>query len=157
MSHARRNGQRTNGPVAALLDQYGLAAVPIVLSVAVGRRPAPGTGRDIQTIHSGFTRRCESARSKSDMLARVLIVWFVVTLACTAWVLYDLRARNADLATLMQGVWALTTLYSGPSAWPSTCIPGASRLHATTSGGAVSAPWHIATRGAAPAKSSDCW
>lgn len=48
------------------------------------------------------------------MLITVLILWLIVALACTGWVIYDLRTRNLNLATLMQFVWTLTTLYSGP-------------------------------------------
>lgn len=48
------------------------------------------------------------------MLTAALVVWFVIALACAGWVLYDLRTRNYRLASLMQWVWVLTTLYSGP-------------------------------------------
>jgi len=44
----------------------------------------------------------------------LLALWLVIVLPCVAWVVYDLRTRNHKLASLMQWVWTLTTLYSGP-------------------------------------------
>lgn len=43
-----------------------------------------------------------------------LSIWFATCLACTAWVVYDLRTNNPRIMSLMQWVWTLTTLYSGP-------------------------------------------
>lgn len=46
-------------------------------------------------------------------LTMLLTIWALVALACTAWVVYDLRVNNHKLASLMQWVWTLTVLYSG--------------------------------------------
>ena len=43
-----------------------------------------------------------------------LVVWAVLMLPSVAWVIVDLRTRNAHLMSLMKAVWVLTVLYSGP-------------------------------------------
>lgn len=43
-----------------------------------------------------------------------LIVWAVLALACVGILIWDLRARNAHLMSLMKAVWVLTVAYSGP-------------------------------------------
>ncbi|MDZ7852049.1 MAG: DUF4396 domain-containing protein [Halomonas sp.] len=40
--------------------------------------------------------------------------WLALVVACVAWVVYDLRTRNSHIASMMQWVWTLTVLYSGP-------------------------------------------
>jgi hypothetical protein len=40
--------------------------------------------------------------------------WAVLVAASLAVLVWDIRANNADLASLMQFVWGLTVLYSGP-------------------------------------------
>lgn len=44
----------------------------------------------------------------------VLATWLLLDAACLAWLIRDLRTRNAHLMSLMQWVWILTVLYSGP-------------------------------------------
>ena len=44
----------------------------------------------------------------------VLAVWAVISLACAAWVIQDLRRHNAFLGGMMKVAWVLTVLYSGP-------------------------------------------
>lgn len=44
----------------------------------------------------------------------VLAVWALVSLACAAWVIHDLRRHNAFLGGMMKVAWVLTVLYSGP-------------------------------------------
>ena len=44
----------------------------------------------------------------------VLAVWAVISLACAAWVIRDLRRHNAFLGGMMKVAWVLTVLYSGP-------------------------------------------
>ena len=41
-------------------------------------------------------------------------VWLVLVAVSVAWVAYDLRTRNSHIASIMQWVWVLTVLYSGP-------------------------------------------
>lgn len=41
-------------------------------------------------------------------------VWLALVAASVIWVLYDLRTRNSHIASIMQWVWILTVLYSGP-------------------------------------------
>ncbi|SES12926.1 protein of unknown function [Tranquillimonas rosea] len=43
-----------------------------------------------------------------------LIVWAALMLPCLIWTIRDLRVRNSHLMPLMQLVWCLTVLYSGP-------------------------------------------
>lgn len=43
-----------------------------------------------------------------------LISWGVLAVVCVAILLWDLRARNAHLMSLMKVVWVLTVAYSGP-------------------------------------------
>lgn len=43
-----------------------------------------------------------------------LVVWAALMLPSVAWVIHDLRTRNAHLMSLMKAVWVLTVLYSGP-------------------------------------------
>ncbi|MFG1496628.1 DUF4396 domain-containing protein [Saccharospirillum sp. HFRX-1] len=43
-----------------------------------------------------------------------LSLWLVLVAACLGWVLYDLRHSNRHIPSMMQWVWALTVLYSGP-------------------------------------------
>ncbi|PTY37299.1 copper oxidase [Saccharospirillum sp. MSK14-1] len=43
-----------------------------------------------------------------------LSVWLTLVVACLAWVIYDLRHSNRHIPSMMQWVWALTVLYSGP-------------------------------------------
>ncbi|UIP00532.1 DUF4396 domain-containing protein [Halobaculum sp. CBA1158] len=45
---------------------------------------------------------------------RVMGAWAVVVAVSTAVLLWDLRERNEAIPSLMQGVWTLTVLYSGP-------------------------------------------
>lgn len=44
----------------------------------------------------------------------VLLAWAAVVAVSLAVVVYDLRANNSALPSLMQVVWTLTVLYSGP-------------------------------------------
>lgn len=41
-------------------------------------------------------------------------VWLLLVAASLAWVINDLRTRNSHIASIMQWVWILTVLYSGP-------------------------------------------
>lgn len=41
-------------------------------------------------------------------------VWFTLVAVSLAWVAYDLRTKNSHIASMMQWVWILTVLYSGP-------------------------------------------
>ena len=41
-------------------------------------------------------------------------IWLALVALCLAWVLYDLRTRNRHIPSMMQWVWGLTLLYSGP-------------------------------------------
>ncbi|KXS53044.1 MAG: multicopper oxidase-like protein [Marinobacter sp. T13-3] len=41
-------------------------------------------------------------------------IWLALVAACVAWVIYDLRTSNNHIASMMQWVWVLTVLYSGP-------------------------------------------
>ncbi|MGB8713443.1 MAG: DUF4396 domain-containing protein [Onishia taeanensis] len=41
-------------------------------------------------------------------------VWLALVAASVAWVAYDLRTKNSHMASMMQWVWILTVLYSGP-------------------------------------------
>lgn len=41
-------------------------------------------------------------------------LWLALVAACVAWVVYDLRTRNDHIAPIMQWVWILTVVYSGP-------------------------------------------
>ena len=43
-----------------------------------------------------------------------LVVWGLLVAAALAWLIYDLRANNAQTPSLMQAVWVFTVLYSGP-------------------------------------------
>lgn len=43
-----------------------------------------------------------------------LVGWAALVIPCEAWLIQDLRRRNAHLMPLMKVVWALTVLYSGP-------------------------------------------
>jgi hypothetical protein len=43
-----------------------------------------------------------------------LVVWGALVLPSLAWTIRDLRTRNRHLMPLMQVVWALTVVYSGP-------------------------------------------
>lgn len=43
-----------------------------------------------------------------------LSLWLVLVAACLGWVLYDLRHSNRHIPSMMQWVWALTVIYSGP-------------------------------------------
>ena len=40
----------------------------------------------------------------------VLTVWALVSLACAAWVIRDLRRHNAFLGGMMKVAWVLTVL-----------------------------------------------
>jgi hypothetical protein len=44
----------------------------------------------------------------------LLAVWVLVVAASVTALLWDLRSRNRALSSLMQFVWVLTVLYSGP-------------------------------------------
>jgi hypothetical protein len=44
----------------------------------------------------------------------VVGIWAVLVLVSLAVLLWDLRKNNQAIASLMQGVWALVVLYSGP-------------------------------------------
>lgn len=44
----------------------------------------------------------------------VMGAWAIVVAVSTAVLLWDLRERNGAIPSLMQGVWTLTVLYSGP-------------------------------------------
>lgn len=41
-------------------------------------------------------------------------IWLALVGASVAWVIYDLRTSNSHIASMMQWVWGLTVLYSGP-------------------------------------------
>ena len=41
-------------------------------------------------------------------------IWLGLVAASVAWVVYDLRTNNSHIASMMQWVWGLTVLYSGP-------------------------------------------
>lgn len=41
-------------------------------------------------------------------------IWLAIVAACVMWVIYDLRTENSHIASIMQLVWVLTVLYSGP-------------------------------------------
>lgn len=41
-------------------------------------------------------------------------IWLALVAASLAWVIYDLRTNNNHIASMMQWVWGLTVLYSGP-------------------------------------------
>ena len=41
----------------------------------------------------------------------VLAVWALISLACAAWVIQDLRRHNAFLGGMMKVAWVLTVLY----------------------------------------------
>lgn len=43
-----------------------------------------------------------------------LSIWLAIVAACVIWVIYDLRTENSHIASIMQLVWVLTVLYSGP-------------------------------------------
>lgn len=43
-----------------------------------------------------------------------LSAWLVLVAASVAWVVYDLRTVNSHIVSIMQWVWILTALYSGP-------------------------------------------
>ncbi len=43
-----------------------------------------------------------------------LVLWAALVLPSVAWVIHDLRTRNAHLVSLMKVVWAFTVIYSGP-------------------------------------------
>ncbi|MFE8072484.1 DUF4396 domain-containing protein [Marinobacteraceae bacterium S3BR75-40.1] len=43
-----------------------------------------------------------------------LSVWLVLVAISVVWVVYDLRTKNSHIASIMQWVWILTVLYSGP-------------------------------------------
>ena len=44
----------------------------------------------------------------------VLAVWAVISLACAAWVIQDLRRHNAFMGGITKDVWVLTELDTGP-------------------------------------------
>lgn len=41
-------------------------------------------------------------------------VWLALVAASVIWVVYDLQTRNSHIPSIMQWVWILTVLYSGP-------------------------------------------
>lgn len=43
-----------------------------------------------------------------------LSIWLALVAASLGWVIYDLRTNNSHIASMMQWVWILTVLYSGP-------------------------------------------
>jgi len=43
-----------------------------------------------------------------------LVLWAGLVLPSVAWVIHDLRTRNAHLMSLMKVVWVFTVIYSGP-------------------------------------------
>lgn len=63
-----------------------------------------------------------------------LSVWLLLVTASVAWVVYDLRTNNTHIASIMQWVWILTAVYSGPvglyislslglfAAWPANLL-----------------------------------
>lgn len=57
------------------------------------------TLNDIQTVIDSWTG---------------LGVWLALVVASVAWVVYDLRTKNSHIASIMQWVWILTVVYSGP-------------------------------------------
>ena len=44
----------------------------------------------------------------------LLVCWVILALICCGVLIYDMRRHNSHIATLMQAVWLMTVLYSGP-------------------------------------------
>lgn len=58
----------------------------------------------------GFEQTLQSVLTDPQVLA----AWAVLVVVSLAGLAYDLRTNNAGIAPLMQFVWGLTVLYSGP-------------------------------------------
>ncbi|MBB5321598.1 DUF4396 domain-containing protein [Marinobacter oulmenensis] len=43
-----------------------------------------------------------------------LSIWLALVVASVVWVIYDLKTSNSHIPSIMQWVWILTVLYSGP-------------------------------------------
>ena len=41
-------------------------------------------------------------------------IWLALVVASVAWVTHDLKTSNSHIPSIMQWVWILTVLYSGP-------------------------------------------
>lgn len=84
----------------------------------------------------------------------VMGVWAVVVLGSAGTLWWDIRERNQALRSLMNGVWTLVVLYSGPFGLAVCWYSGRTQIDTDSPGGEAFGRQRTVIRAVAPVKSS---